>query len=178
MSVATSPLVVEPMKRRHLSAVRAIDAKVYPQPWSLALYLQELNRPETRVYCVVRDGGTIVGYGGLMVMAGDGHVTSIATDPDAAGSGVATRSLLSIARGAVIKGATALTLEVRASNERAQRLYRRFGFAEAGVRKNYYSDVGEDAVIMWAEEADRPEFLGRLREIEASLDRPTDWRSP
>lgn len=174
-SVPSSPLTVEPMRRRHLSAVRAIDAKVYPQPWSLALYLQELNRPDSRVYSVVRDVRSIVGYAGIMIVVGDGHVTSVATDPVAVGRGIATRALLSVARGAVAKGCTALTLEVRVSNERAQSLYRRFGFDEAGIRKNYYSDVGEDAMIMWANDVDEVGYLARLREIEATLSRPTEW---
>jgi len=168
-------ITVEPMRRRHLAAVRDIDTKVYPRPWSLALYLQELNRPETRVYSIVRDEKVIVGYGGLMVVGTDGHVTSVATDPEHAGRGVATRALLSICRGAALKDCTALTLEVRSSNAGAQRLYARFGFAEAGVRKNYYTDVGEDAVIMWAHRTDEPGFLGDLREIEAELSGPTRW---
>ncbi len=173
--IEQTTLTVEPLRRRHLSTVRAIDAKVYPRPWSLALYLQELNRTDSRVYSVVRSGRTVVGYGGLMIVGTDGHVTSVAVDPDFHGRGVATRALLSICRGGILKGCTALTLEVRSSNERAQALYGRFGFFEAGIRKNYYSDVGEDAIIMWAHDVAEPAFLARLRDIEAALPDLTEW---
>ncbi len=177
---------VEAMRSRHLRAVRQIDSKVYPKPWSLALYQQELARRSGRVYRVARVGSSIVGYGGLMIIASDGHVTSIAVDPWWQGNAIATRLMLAISRGAILAGCEALTLEVRLSNSRAQELYRRFGFAPVGVRKGYYSEtwemdglkVGrEDALVMWASDIDRTDYLARLRLIEETIAGTTDWEA-
>jgi len=178
-SVGESPVAlevsIEPMRSRHLRAVRAIDAMVYPRPWSLALYQQELARGPSRVYRVARVEGSIVGYGGLMIVGTDGHVTSVATDPDWGGHGIATRLMLALSRGAVLAECQAMTLEVRVSNDVAQSLYHKFGFAPAGIRKKYYTDTHEDALIMWANDVHELEFLGRLRDIEAALSGQTDW---
>lgn len=173
-----APVVVEPMTKRHVKSVRAIDSLVYTSGWSAGLYLQELANPATRVYRIVRVDGSIAGYGGLMKVGPDGHVTSVATHPDHRSRGVATRALLALCRGALDLGCEALTLEVRVSNETAQRLYRRFGFETAGVRKGYYTDNREDAAIMWRNDIDTNEFRASLRDIEASLVAPTDWKVP
>ncbi len=170
-------VVVEPMTKRSLKAVRAIDAKVYPRPWSLAMYLQELATGSSRVYRIVRSAGKVVGYGGLMVIGSDGHVTSVATDPDHRSIGIGSRAMLALARGALDLGCQALTLEVRVSNTSAQRMYERFGFASVGVRKGYYTDNREDAVVMWANDIDGSAFRSRLRDIEASFDHRTEWRT-
>ena len=85
-----------------------------------------------------------------MVTGDEGHITNVAVHPDRRRRHLASRMLLVMFREAIGRGVTDLTLEVRMSNHAAQELYRRFGFAPGGVRKNYYSDVGEDALIMWA----------------------------
>jgi ribosomal-protein-alanine N-acetyltransferase len=77
--------------------------------------------------------------------------------------------LLNLAREALRRGARNLTLEVRTSNFGAQALYREFGFKPAGIRKNYYAETNEDALVMWAEEIDSPEYLARLAGIEAAI---------
>lgn len=161
------------MRRRHLRAVLRIDAQVYPRPWSLGLYLGELGLPEERrIYLVARIDGEVVGHAGLMFAADDGHVTTVAVDPARQGSGIATRLLLVLVRGAVRQGATALTLEVRAGNQAAQALYRRFGFVEAGVRERYYPENDEDAVIMWATDIDSDRYTDLLDLVEAELPGP------
>ena len=175
-SVAAAARVrVEPMRRRHLRAVLRIEEQVNPRPWSLSLFVSELRRPESRAYLVARVGGEVVGYAGLMLVAGDGHITNVGVDPDHRRRRIATRLLLELARRALEEGAEALTLEVRVTNTGAQELYRRFGFVPAGVRKGYYPATGEneDALIMWATDIDTPEYRARLLEIEASLPTPT-----
>jgi ribosomal-protein-alanine N-acetyltransferase len=157
------------MKRRHLRGVLKIEAQVYPRPWSLGLFLSELALRQTRVYVVAKVGTTVVGYGGLMLVAGDGHVTTIAVDPDWHRQGIGTRLLLALHRAGVAHGCTGLTLEVRVSNEAAQAMYRRFGYAPAGIRKNYYSETNEDALVMWAHDVDLPAHAERLAGIEAEL---------
>jgi [ribosomal protein S18]-alanine N-acetyltransferase len=158
-----------PMRRRHLRGVLRIEAQVYARPWSLGLFMSELSLRTTRVYRVARVDGQVVGYAGLMLTGSDAHITTVAVDPDWRRCGIATRLVLAIARAGVDHGASALTLEVRMANEGAQALYRRFGFAPAGVRKNYYAETKEDALVMWAHDVDLPAYLERLRDIEASI---------
>lgn len=173
---AAGPVVrIQRMRRRHLRAVHRIDRLVYPRPWSMALYQQELARPGDRHYRIARIDGTIVGYAGLMVVGPDGHVTSVAVDPAWQGHQVASRLLLAVFRAAVDSDCRALTLEVRASNRRAQDLYRRFGFGPAGVRKDYYQAEKEDALVMWAHDVDETGYLARLRAIEDDLPGTTLW---
>jgi [ribosomal protein S18]-alanine N-acetyltransferase len=163
-------LKIAPMRRRHLRSVLRIEAEVYPRPWTLGLYLGELALPEERrIYIVARSGGHVVGHAGLMFAADDGHVTTVAVDPPWQRRGVAARLLLVLFREARVRGATDLTLEVRATNEPAKSLYRRFGFAEAGIRKGYYAESGEDAVIMWAHDVDTEDYRRRLDRIESEL---------
>ncbi len=167
------PVVVTPMRRRHLRQVLRIDHQVYPRPWSLGLYLGELSTTDGRSYLVARQGTQVVGYAGLMVIVGDAHVTTVAVAPVHQHQGLATRLLLVLMRDAVALGADRVTLEVRASNREAQRLYSRFGFAPAGVRKAYYIDNREDAVIMWATDVTSGAYAERLARIEATLPTPS-----
>lgn len=157
------------MKRRHLRGVLRIESQVYPRPWSLGLFLSELALRTTRVYLVAKVGPTVVGYAGLMLVAGDGHVTTIAVDPAWHRRGIGTRLLLAISRAGIARGCTGLTLEVRMSNDAAQAMYRAFGYAPAGVRKNYYAESNEDALVMWAHDVDLPAYAERLDAIEAGI---------
>ena len=158
-----------PMRRRHLRAVLRIEAQVYPRPWSLALFMSELGLRNTRAYVVARVGGVVVGYSGLMLNGEDAHVTTIAVDPAWHRHKIATRMLAHLAREAIRRGARNLTLEVRVSNHGAQALYREFGFKPAGIRKNYYQETNEDALVMWSEDIDRSAYARRLRDLEAGV---------
>jgi len=167
----TEPLTVEitPMRRRHVRSVLKIEQQVYPRPWSHSLFLSELALRATRSYFVARVGRDVVGYAGLMMTGEDGHITTIAVGPRWQRHKIATRLMLVIAREALLRFAQHLTLEVRLSNLAAQHLYRRFGFAPVGVRKNYYQETNEDALVMWAHEVDGADYLALLESIERVL---------
>jgi ribosomal-protein-alanine N-acetyltransferase len=169
------PLVVQimPMRRRHVRAVLRIEQQVYPRPWSMALFLSELALRSTRAYFVARVGRDVVGYAGLMMSADDGHLTTIAVDPRWHRHQIGTRLLLVVAREAIEREARSLTLEVRLSNKGAQELYRKFGFAPVGVRKNYYAETNEDALVMWAHEVQRADYGELLDRIDATVDGET-----
>ncbi len=169
--LAPEHLVVHivPMRRRHLRSVLKIESQVYPRPWSLSLFVSELALRTTRAYYVARVNGVLCGYGGLMVTEDDGHVTTLAVDPAWHRRGIGSRLLMHMARTASRTGARHLTLEVRVGNEPAKALYRRFGFYPAGVRKNYYVETNEDALVMWADDVDQPDYSRRLATIEAAL---------
>ncbi len=160
---------VLPMRRRHLRSVLRIEAQVYARPWSLSLFVSELALRTTRAYYVARVNGALCGYAGLMVTEGDGHITTLAVDPAWHRKKIGTRLLLVQAREALHRGAGSLTLEVRVGNAAAQEMYRRFGFSPAGIRKNYYVETNEDALVMWAHDVDTPEYRHRLAGIEAGI---------
>lgn len=160
---------IVPMRRRHLRAVLRVEAQVYARPWSLSLFVSELALRTTRAYYVARVNGALCGYAGLMITEDDGHVTTLAVDPAWHRNKIGTRLLLVLAREAVRRGAANLTLEVRVSNGPAQEMYRQFGFRPAGIRKNYYVETNEDALVMWAHDVGTPEYRRRLDEIEAGI---------
>jgi ribosomal-protein-alanine N-acetyltransferase len=160
---------VVPMRRRHLRAVMRIEAETHPRPWSLSLFMSEIALRSSRAYYVARVDGAVVGYVGLMVSADEGHITTIAVDPAWHRRKIGSRLLLVAAREAIRRGAQALTLEVRMSNRGAQEMYRQFGFRPAGVRKNYYVETNEDALIMWAEDVQEADYRRRMDAIEAAI---------
>jgi len=160
---------IAPMRRRHLRSVLRIEAQVYPKPWSHSLFVSELALRSTRAYVVAKIGRDIVGYAGLMMSLSDGHVTTIAVEPTLHRHGIGTRLLHALAATAISRGAENLTLEVRASNDAAQALYARFGFAPAGVRKGYYVETKEDAIVMWANDVHAPAYADRLRRLAADV---------
>ena len=157
------------MRKRDLPAVLRLEQEIYPTPWSPGVFREELSLLN-RHYVVIEDEGAVVGYGGLLLVAEDAHVTTIAIDPAARRRRFGTRLMLALVEAAWAAGARHLTLEVRVSNEAARRLYQRFGFAPVGVRKDYYRD--EDALVMWATDIDTEEYHARIDAVRASMDGP------
>lgn len=162
-------VTIGPMRRRHLRSVIRIEQQVYPRPWSMGLFMSELGYQGSRVYLVARVGSTVVGYGGVMLVADDGHVTTLAVDPAWHRHGLGTRLLHALAVAAIDRGAKNLTLEVRVSNQAAKELYRAFGFAPAGIRKGYYAETNEDAIVMWANDVDGEVYAQRLAALDATV---------
>lgn len=158
-------VAIVPLERRHLRRVMGIDAQVYPEPWSRRLWLIELERSH-RIYLAAETGRgrsrSLVGYAGAMISGDDLHVMTIVADPAAQQRGIGTRLMAELITRGVEAGATALTLEVRVSNEPAKALYRRFGLAPAGVRRGYYEPDGEDALVMWAHDIDTEDYRSRV----------------
>lgn len=92
----------------------------------------------------------LIGFAGMWLAFDEAHITTIGVDPDYRGQGLGELLLLSMFDGAIARGSNWLTLEVRVTNTAAQTLYRKYGFTVHGTRKRYYSDNGEDALIMWS----------------------------
>jgi len=160
---------IAPFRRRHLRSVVRIEEEAYPRPWSATLFLSELAQRSSRRYTVGSIGPIVVGYAGLMIVGDEGHVTTLTVDPGWHHRGIGTVLLADMARAAPGLGVRHLTLEVRVGNVAAQELYKRFGFGPVGVRKNYYAETGEDAIIMWARDIDGADYAGRLDSLEAHL---------
>ena len=112
---------------------------------------------------------SIVGYAGIWVMTDEAHITTIASHPDVRGQGVGEFLLVALVHRAIAVGARWMTLEVRASNATAQNLYRKYTFKEMGVRRRYYSDNGEDALVMWTDALDSESFQAALDRNEQRL---------
>jgi [ribosomal protein S18]-alanine N-acetyltransferase len=114
---------------------------------------------------------SIVGYAGIWVMTDEAHVTTIATHPDVRGRGVGELLLVALIHRGIEVGARWTTLEVRASNTVAQSLYRKYTFKEMGVRRRYYSDNGEDALVMWTDPVESDTFQEAVRQNRERLAR-------
>jgi [ribosomal protein S18]-alanine N-acetyltransferase len=153
------------MRRRHLRRVLAIEARVYPRPWSASLFLSELSQRNSRSYLVARHQGIVVGYAGMMFTGSEAHVTNIAVDPELQGRKVGTRLLLTLITEAIARGLRQISLEVRVSNLAAQRMYEKFGFSVTGVRRGYYIETNEDAYVMVVEDSLATDYRTRLRDI-------------
>jgi ribosomal-protein-alanine N-acetyltransferase len=162
-------VTIGPMRRRHLRGVLRIEQQVYPRPWSMGLFMSELGYRTSRVYVVARVGTVVVGYGGLMLVQEDAHITTLAVDPDWHRHKIGTRLLLTLDAAAVARGAQNLTLEVRMGNQPAQELYRQFGFVPAGIRKGYYVETNEDALVMWSHDVHTDEHHARLDAVAATV---------
>ena len=112
---------------------------------------------------------SIIGFAGLWLMVDEAHITTIAVHPDYRGRGLGELELMSLIDIAYQIGAKWVTLEVRVSNYVAQSLYRKYGFREAGMRRRYYSDNQEDALIMWTEEIFSPDYKEQFQALKAAL---------
>lgn len=161
------------MRRRHLRKVLSIEARVYPRPWSMSLFLSELAQKSTRTYLVARHDGDVIGYAGMMFTGKEAHVTNIAVDPDFHERKVGSRLLLTLVTEALARGADNISLEVRVSNGAAQSMYRKFGFDVGGVRKGYYIETNEDALVMVVENSLSTDYRVLLQEIRSELDAVT-----
>ena len=180
-------IVIEPMRRRHLRRVLEIESVTYERHWSRTVFEAELDQVASgsRFYVVARHGRDVVGYAGLWAIpgpdGGEAHVTNIVVAESHRRRGIATALMLALADRARAVGATAWTLEVRASATGAHELYRRFGFAPAGVRRGYY-EHGEDAVVMWCHELATEAYAERLTGLRSSCADitgvPSDGRWP
>lgn len=157
------------MRRRHLRGVMEIERAVYTRPWSPHLFTAEMADTTHRCYLVAREGAAVVGYGGVICYDGEAHVTNIAVHPDRQRAGVGGRLLHDLLVGALGLGAETVALEVRVTNWGAQRLYASFGLRPIGIRRGYYQDVGEDALIMWADGLRTTTFRERLAARAAEL---------
>jgi ribosomal-protein-alanine N-acetyltransferase len=154
------PLEIRTLSYSDLPAVAAIERRAFPTPWSIAMFVLELSKP-TSVCLAAEHDATLVGYTICSRYDIVWHVMNIAVDPAARRQGVASALLAELYRRAGGERAQ-FTLEVRRSNQAAIDLYQRDGFRIAGLRRRYYQDNGEDALIMWRTPAT---LEGRLDDV-------------
>ena len=146
--MSTATLRFEPLQEGYLPAILAIENRVNGSPWSERSFRNELDHPHG-VFRVALEGGEVVGYGGLWLVIDEAHVTNVAVEPEHQRRGVGRRLMRELLEEARARGATCATLEVRAGNAAALHLYESLGFERSAVRRGYYPDNKEDAVVMW-----------------------------
>ncbi len=157
-------LAIEPMREQDVPAVQVIERDIFSTPWPRNAYYRELASRNSAHYIVLRryseedDISEIVGYAGMWRMYDEAHVTTIGVREDLHHTGYGRVLFAALVQAAYDMGAKWITLEVRTSNENAMRMYEGFGFKVIGRRKGYYTDNGEDAIVMWSDSIYSPRF--------------------
>ena len=141
-------IIFLPMQADHLSEVIAIEQNSYPTPWSRYSFYSELLN-DFAFYIVALCSDKVVGYAGMWLIIDEAHITNLTVHPDYRLRGIGRSLMQELENQAVTLGTKAMTLEVRPSNNIAIGLYSSMGFFQEGRRRGYYSDTGEDALIMW-----------------------------
>ncbi len=137
------------MKEEDIDQILEVEHASFATPWSREAFYNEIYQNKFAVYIVLEEDDKIIGYCGAWVVIDEAHITNIALLPSYRGRQLGEallRKMMSIAKD---MGARSMTLEVRVTNHVAQSLYRKLGFQNGGIRKNYYSDNQEDALVMW-----------------------------
>ena len=170
--VARPPVkvLIEPMRLDDLEAVHRIELASFSSPWPPNAYRSELETNRLASYLVARIDGEIVAYGGMWLMVDEAHITTFAVHPAWRRQRIGERLLLAFLDVASARQAREATLEVRLSNISARRLYEKYGFRPVGLRPRYYSDDGEDALIMTTEPLVEARFRERIDALRAALD--------
>jgi len=185
------PYVVEPMRLRDIGEVMEIEHDSFPSPWSARAYRHDLLENDLSHYFVVRQRSlerpelsllarvrrslgvgirpAILGYGGFWLMAGEAHISTIAVQPNWRRRGIGELLLVAMLDRATELGAEIATLEVRVSNVTAQNLYHKYGFQQVGLRRRYYRDRDEDALIMSTERLTSATFQSHFRKLKQVL---------
>ena len=142
-------LIIRKAETKDIKEMAALDLVCFPAPWSEEAFRQELEENNLAFYVVAELKEKVVGYAGLWAILDEGHITNVAVSPEHRKRGIGRAVVEVLVDATEQAGLNSFTLEVRTSNITAQNLYKKFGFIEAGLRKGYYEDNGEDALIMW-----------------------------
>ena len=144
-------VTVRPMVMTDVDGVMAVEHDSFLTPWSRSAFEEELAQNRLARYIVAEENGAIVGYAGTWLVINEAHVTNVAVSSQRRREGIGRLLMQNLMELARENGMESMTLEVRVSNAAARHLYQQLGFTEAGIRKNYYSETKEDALILWRE---------------------------
>jgi ribosomal-protein-alanine N-acetyltransferase len=146
--VTAVAIEIRGLRLADLTEVEAIERRAYPTPWSRSMFASEIGKPSS-VCLGAYEGNQLVGYVINSRYVDAWHVMNVAVDPDYQGRNIATRLLEKLFELTAEDGRDGYTLEVRVSNAVAIQLYEKLGFEARGLRRGYYTDNREDALIMW-----------------------------
>lgn len=144
-----SDFSLEPMCFEHLDQVCEIEGLCFSDAWSRALFEEELKNPVSYSIVILNGENEVVAYGVLWKVFDEGHIMNVAVHPEYRRLGLGDNIIYDMIKYSINNNIAYMTLEVRKSNEAARNLYYKFGFKDSGVRKGYYQDTKEDAIIMW-----------------------------
>ncbi|MDF1510001.1 ribosomal protein S18-alanine N-acetyltransferase [Robertmurraya sp. DFI.2.37] len=145
----TKQLTFREMEEKDIDQIVFIENESFTSPWSRESFVNELTKNRFALYTVLEDEDGVFGYCGVWIIVDEAHITNIAVLPKYRGKKLGEALLKKVMEIAKEKGAKTMTLEVRVSNHIAQSLYRKLGFQNGGIRKSYYTDNHEDALVMW-----------------------------
>lgn len=134
-----------------IPAVVETEREAFPTPWTEEIFEHELTGNAYAHYLVAEVKGQIIGHCGMWVVLDECHITNVAVRSSMRGKGIGEALMRKAIELCKLNEVRLMTLEVRVSNETAQNLYRKLGFQDGGIRKNYYQDDREDALVMWVE---------------------------
>lgn len=149
--------------------VAELDRICFPTPWSVSAYITETHNP-AGFYIVAREDDKIVGFAGEWLVMDEAHITTIGVDQNYRRNKIGERMLICLLDEAIRKGARRVSLEVRRYNYAAQTLYKKYLFEQAAIRKNYYTNNNEDALVMWINDMQSPEFNEAFNRNRSSLE--------
>lgn len=139
------------MTEQDIPAVVEIEEEVFPVPWTKEIFEHEMNGNNYAHYVVAVENDTVIGHCGMWIVLDECQITNVAVRKHLRGHGIGEGLMQEAVKLCNEMKVKVMTLEVRVSNETAQNLYRKLGFLDGGIRKNYYSDDREDALVMWVE---------------------------
>lgn len=158
--------LIRQMAAGDVDRVVGLEKRIFSSPWSAELFRYEIDHGEKTVYLVAEEDGCLIGYTGAQLMGKEVHITNMAVEPECRRRGLGSALLLECIRRGQERGARWLTLEVRRGNEEARNFYREFGFEELGLRHGYYTDSGEDAIIMATGDIRTQEYADLLARLQ------------
>ena len=167
-------LAIDRMREEDIPVIQAIEKEIFLTPWPKNAYHRELSQNRQASYLVLRENGEIVGYGGLWKVFHEAHVTTVGVRARDQNKGYGRALFAALIQRAYALGARWITLEVRPSNEHAIRLYEAFGFKAIGRRRGYYTDNGEDALIMWSDSIHAPAFKRTFKDMLRGIPIPVE----
>jgi len=143
--------IIRPMGFEDLEEVVLLERKCFSDPWSLDTFVHEITKNHMASYVVAVDesNNKVVGYAGMWIILDEAHITNVGVLPEYRGKGIGLLLMNRQLKDSIVAGAVKMTLEARISNNVAISLYEKLGFTQVGIRKKYYEDNKEDAVIMW-----------------------------
>jgi [ribosomal protein S18]-alanine N-acetyltransferase len=166
MANSCTAIHIRPMMLEHLEAILDIEPVAFgSHHWSHQSFVNELNNSMGNYFVAYdRETKRLIGYSGFWLIGEEAHITTLAVHPDYRRLHIGERLLINDIHHAQKVGANWITLEVRVSNESAQQLYYKYGFKSLGVRRNYYQDNEEDALVLWTENIRTQDFKKLLQE--------------
>lgn len=142
-------IVIKEMEVAHIDDVIKIEQASFSTSWSKQIFLNELQKNKYAHYFIVEQEDKVIGYAGMWIVKDNAQITNIAIYPEFRGRKYGEKLFRFLYQHAIYMGVVSLSLEVRKSNIIAQQMYRKFGLVPGGIRKGYYTDNKEDAIVMW-----------------------------